>query len=292
MEKGVMKKRILWIGVALISLALCLIVALIYISKDAQRLPDNNPVNFKARFAVKPGQKVVVCAGDSITHGSVSVNYVDILSRWLPDGDYVFVNAGINSNLAYNLNLRLDDIIRCNPDYITILIGTNDANASLSDKNMRRLIKMMNLPQKPDREWFRSNLAALCVTLKASTRARIALLSLPPIGEDADSASFKRAMEYSRIIKEVALSQKMDYLPLNEAMTAGIRARGEKPSLSYEGNTASPLYKALAKHYILRKSYDEISEENGFLYLTDLLHLNTRGATMVAGFVQDFITRK
>ena len=188
--------------------------------------------------------------------------------------------------------MRLEDIIRCDPDYITILIGTNDANASLSDKTTRRLIRKMNLPRKPDREWFRSNLAALCVKLKAGTHARIALLSLPPIGEDADSVAFRRAAEYSGIIKDVALSQKVDYLPLNEAMTAEIRAHGKKPSLSYKGDTELPLYAALAKHYLLRESYDEISEGNGFLYLIDLLHLNTRGSTMVAGFVTDFITRK
>lgn len=288
-----MNKKILWTAGALLCVVLISAASLFYIIRDAQRLPVNEPAKFSAIDA-QPDKKIVVCAGDSITHGAVSINYVDILSRRLPAGNYAFVNAGINSNLAYNLKLRLNDIIKCNPDYITILIGTNDANASLSEGTMRRLMKVMNLPQKPDKEWFRSNLVEICEKLKTGTHARIALISLPPIGEDVNSEAFKRSIKYSMIIKEIAQSYQLDYLPLNETMTTNIAARGKKPSLLHlhKGNTTSSLYKALLKHYVLRKSYDEISEENGFLYLTDLLHLNTRGATMVADLVQNFVTQK
>ncbi len=287
-----MKQTVLRVGVILVVIVLVLIGGYFYISTDAERLPENRPAAFLAGPAAKPGAKVVVCAGDSLTHGAVSVNYVELLKRKFPDGTYAFVNAGVNSSLAYNLNTRVEDIVRCNPDYVTILIGSNDANASLGDRTARRLIRKMKLPRRPDRAWFRSNLVALCETLKARTHARIALLSLPPIGEDVDSVAFRRAAEYSGIIREVARSQNVDYLPLNEAMTAGIRARGQKPSLSHTGDTQLPLYAALAKHYLLRQSYDDISAGNGFLYLTDLLHLNTRGATLVADLVGAFITRK
>ncbi|HOG06509.1 MAG: SGNH/GDSL hydrolase family protein [Syntrophales bacterium] len=287
-----MKQTVPWTGVILVAVVLVLIGGYLHISTDAERLPENRPEVFLAQPAAKPGARVVVCAGDSLTHGAVSVNYVELLGRTFRDGGYEFVNAGVNSSLAYNLNRRLEDIIRCDPDYVTILIGSNDANASLGDPTARRLIRKMKLPRRPDRAWFRSNLVAVCEELKARTHARIALLSLPPIGEDVDSVAFRRAAEYSGIIKEVARSQNVDYLPLNEAMTAGIRARGQKPTLSHTGDTQLPLYAALAKHYLLRQSYDDISAGNGFLYLTDLLHLNTRGATLVAGFIGEFITRK
>ena len=39
--------------------------------------------------------------------------------------DFSIVNAGINGDLAWNLLERLDDVIDCNPNHITILIGTN-----------------------------------------------------------------------------------------------------------------------------------------------------------------------
>jgi acyl-CoA thioesterase I len=286
-----MKKKIL---ITLLALAVPLICAgavyyLIY--TDAQRLPDNNPKSFLTRGAEARQGTVVVCAGDSITHGRVSINYVDILSRRLSPRGFTFVNAGINSELAYNLGLRVDEIIRCDPDVVTILIGSNDANAILSGSAERRYLDEMRLPRKPDSAWFRSNLAAICARLKSGTRARVALLSLPPMGEEPGSAAYRRAAEYSRIIREVAAAEKVDYLPLNEAMTRQIEARGEKPVLVYRGDPEFAMYRVLARHYLLRQSYDEISERYRFLFLTDLLHLNTRGASTVAGLIEEYVTR-
>ncbi len=280
------------IMIALLVPAILLAVAIIIyavVYHDAQRLPDNNPRSYLARGVTARQRPVAVCAGDSITHGRVSVNYVDILSRRPSIKGYCFVNAGINSELAYNLRLRLDDIIRCDPAVITILIGTNDANASLNKKAARRAVSEMNLPRKPDRAWFRENLAALCSRLKSGTKARIALLSIPPIGEEPGSESFLRATEYSRIIREVAAEQKVDYLPLNETMSRGIQGRNVMPELRYEGDTEMPLYLVLARHYLLRQSFDEISEGYRFLYLTDFLHLNTRGATAMADLIEEYI---
>jgi lysophospholipase L1-like esterase len=257
---------------------------------DAQRLPSNNPGSFLSRGGAERKGAVVVCAGDSITHGRVSINYVDILSYRLSSRGFTLVNAGINSHLAYNLGLRLDEIIRCRPDVVTILIGTNDANATLSDSALQRYLAEMRLPRKPDSAWFRSNLASICSRLKAGTRARIALLSIPPMGEEPDSDAYLRAIEYSRIIKEVAAEQRVDYLPLSEEMTLRVEARGRKPAVEFRGDPEFAMYGVLARHYLLRQSYDEISESNGFLYLTDLLHLNTRGATLVADLIERYVT--
>ncbi len=281
------------IFIALLALTVplaCATVIYVIVYNDAQRLPANNPRSFLAQGAPRH-RAVVVCAGDSITHGTVSINYVDILSRRPSLREFAFVNAGINSEVAYNLRLRLDDIIRCDPEVVTILIGTNDANSSLAEGTARRLMREMRLPRKPDSAWFRENLAAVCAKLKAGTRARIALLSLPPIGEEPGSAAYRRAAEYSRIIWEVAAAQKVDYLPLNETMARHLAAHCVTPEVRYEGGTELPMYRALAKHYLLRKSYDEISEGYRFLFLIDLLHLNTRGASVVADLIEEYIQK-
>lgn len=62
----------------------------------------------------------------------VSGNCADILKEKFKDR-FKFINAGINSHLAYNLFIRLDKVIKCSPAKITILIGTNDVNSSLSE---------------------------------------------------------------------------------------------------------------------------------------------------------------
>lgn len=219
--------------VPLIGCILVLVVGFIGVYKrverQAQALPANNPLAF-VQQGNDARNKVLVCIGDSITHGTVSVNYVDMLANRLAERGVVVVNAGINSELAYNVTQRLDAIVACDPDYITILIGTNDANTSLSPRTAQRAIKEMRLPQPPTREWFRENLLKVCTELSTRTHARIALLSLPPIGERLDHPAFAASADYSRIIQEVAVSRHLAYLPLHEDMSAFLHQRVPSPS--------------------------------------------------------------
>ncbi len=282
--------------IILSSFLLCCVVSAIiiyaYVYHDAQALPSNSPGNYLSfNKILKQDKPLVICAGDSITHGTVSVNYVNILGKRLNTKEFAFVNAGINSELAWNLKQRLDEIISCHPAFITILIGSNDANGTLDPKTAARQIKSMKLPQSPGPEWFRKNLEEVCSILKEKTSAKIALLSLPPIGEETNSNAYRRAAEYSTIIKETAKKMKVAYLPLNETMDRGLISKKTKPKVIYRGDPEPVLYKTLAQHYLGRMSFDEIAERNGFLYLTDLLHLNTRGAELTADLIENFILR-
>ncbi|MCJ7622674.1 MAG: GDSL-type esterase/lipase family protein, partial [Anaerolineaceae bacterium] len=141
------------------------------------------PKAFLKKRGKASGRKVLVCMGDSITRGNVSANYVHILSQRLFERDFILVNAGINAELTYNLLQRLDEIIACEPDYITILIGTNDADGTLSEATASRQMRQMKLPQKSTSAWFESNLQKIITELQTHTEAKIALLSIPPIGE-------------------------------------------------------------------------------------------------------------
>jgi lysophospholipase L1-like esterase len=152
-------------------------------------------------------------------------------------------------------------------------------------------MKEMGLPRRPDSAWFRDNLAAICARLRAGTQARVALLSLPPMGEEPGSEAYRRAADYSRIIREIAAAEHVDYLPLNETMTRQIEALGVLPNVLFRGDPEFTMYRVLARHYLLRQSYDDIAAGYGFLFLTDLLHLNTRGASAVADLVGDYVDR-
>ena len=225
--------------------------------------------------------------GDSITHGRVSFNYVDLLQNRPAFQNVIVVNAGINSELAYNVRQRLGDVIRIRPDVITILIGTNDANAALSQANTKRAIKNMGLPQTPTLDFYRENLTAVCLALKEKTGAQIALLSLPPIGEDLDHPAAKQAATYSRVIRETAGKLDLAYLPLHETMTAYIRAHPGRPKAYTDYWQLTPNL-GYIQHFILGRSFDEISRGNGFVLLTDFLHLNHIGANMTADLIEGF----
>lgn len=260
----------------------------LYGYRRATKLPDDRPAVF-LKSPPSPRGTVVVCAGDSNTHGRVCVNYVDMLSGRLSPQGFTFVNAGVNSELSWNLLLRVDDIIRCDPDFVTVLIGSNDANGTLSDRVARRQVKEMELPRKPDAAWFAENLQALCAILKEKTRARVALLSIPPIGEDVESRAFRRAAEFGGIIQKIARDEGVAYLPLNEKLVECIGRSCLRPKLVYDDGGEAPMYAALVKRFLFGKSFDEISRGNGFAVLTDLLHLNTAGAATAAALIEEFI---
>jgi len=272
-------------------LIIILIVAITYTLIKAQKLPLNSPVNFLEDSAQDNNQKTVVCVGNSITHGQVSYNYVNILSERLSVDGYQFVNAGINGNLAYNVVNRLDKIIGCDPDYVTVLIGTNDANASLSEKNSARYMKDMALPEKPNAEFFRKNVKELISQLKKRTNAKIAILSLPPIGEDINHIAYQRTKEYSVIILDVAQENNVDYLPLHEKITEYLLAEDHHPRLSYDNGFRIIMIKGIFSHFLLGTSFDKIATNNGFLIVTDFLHLNHRGSKMVADLIKNWILK-
>ena len=85
----------------------------------------------------------LICLGDSITRGQVSADYVALLRTRLPDD--TVINAGVNYEPSSELVKRLDAVIAQDPDVVTVLIGTNDANATLSGKRARALRRRWKL---------------------------------------------------------------------------------------------------------------------------------------------------
>ncbi|MBN1882344.1 MAG: SGNH/GDSL hydrolase family protein [Deltaproteobacteria bacterium] len=282
-----MKKALMIAGIVVVVLVVFVVIFYTALSRAAQKPPDNRPAVYISEVMPESDLPTLVCAGDSITHGRVSHNYVDLLAERL-NGEVDVINAGINGELAWNLLARSDEIIACDPEYVTILIGTNDANGSMSEEKGRAQIKEMGLPQTPTKEWYKENLIALCEKLIAYTDAEIALLSLPPINEDIDHEAYARAMEYSLVIEEVADELDLAYLPLNETMDASLRGAGGNPAIGYEDQTKA-MYIGIAKHFVLKKSFEEIADANGCLLITDTLHLSETGANIVADLIEEFV---
>ena len=261
-----------------------------YAYYHGNKKPDNNPSRFLKNKGSQSGKaKVVVCIGDSITHGNASCNYVDMLAERLDGRGFDFINAGINSELAYNVLQRLDEIIECDPDFVTIMIGTNDSNKSRTEEDAKKAIKQMHLPQRPTAEWYRSNLFEICRALKEKTNARIAILSIPIITEDSNHPAFRHSLPFIDIVSEVAEKESLAYLPLRERMVAFVMEHPSSTRHTFErrnylGNMS------FAWHFFLKKSWNDIGKSNGFNLLTDFVHLNCRGAEMVADLIEEFIS--
>jgi lysophospholipase L1-like esterase len=246
-----------------------------------------NPPRAFLRRGRPPGARaVVVCAGDSLTQGVGSADFIAPLERRFAGRGVVFVNAGVSGNLAWNVCQRLDEVVACRPDAITLLVGTNDVHATLDVRWTERFRRDQRLPLSPSLDWFRENVGAILERLRAETTARVAVLTLPPIGEDLGSALNARVREYNDAIAGICAAHGVACLPLHESLVAAVpRGRVAPP---YDGSTRV-MWRSVAKRFLLHRTWNRISAEHGLWLLTDHVHLNDRGAAIVAGLVGDFV---
>jgi lysophospholipase L1-like esterase len=236
--------------------------------------------------------KTVVCFGASLTAGTVSFNYLDLLGARPSLAAFRFINHGVNGDLAWNGLDRLDQVIAERPDFVTILIGTNDVNATMSERNFARYKAFNHLPTEPTMAWYERNLGTIVKRLKQETDARLALLSLAVIGEDLDHEANRKIALYNDAVRRVAREETIAYLPLHERMVVYLREHeGDRtqlpPRLEYRDglhNTGN----ALALH-ATGLSWDEVSRRNGLLVTTDTLHLNSVGAGMIADLIEGWL---
>ena len=238
--------------------------------------------------------KTVCCFGASLTSGTVSFNYLDLLSARPALKDFEFINHGVNGDLAWNGLQRLDKVEDDDPDFVTIMIGTNDVNATMSERNWLRYKSFNHLPTRPTLEWYEQNLKEIVTRLKKETAAKLALLSLAPIGEDLSHEANKKVEKYNEVVRRIAHDENIDYLPLHEEMIAYLLAHEEDraklgPRLEYRDglhNTAN----SLGLHST-GLTWDEVSQRNGLLLLTDTLHLNSKGAGIVADLIEGWLLK-
>ena len=96
-------------------------------------------------FAIQPGQTVLF-TGDSITDcgrrgdarpfGAGYVRMcVDLINARHPDNGCTFINTGIGGNVVLDLfNRWTDDVIRHQPDWLSVMIGINDLHRKMGDE--------------------------------------------------------------------------------------------------------------------------------------------------------------
>jgi len=236
--------------------------------------------------------KTVVCFGASLTAGTVSFNYLDLLSSRPSLAEFQFINHGVNGDLAWNGLERLDRVIAERPDFVSILIGTNDVNATMSERNLARYMAFNHLPTEPSLTWYESNLDAIVGRLQRETQAKLAIHSLALIGEDLEHEANRKIELYNDAVRRVARERNLAYLPLHERMVAYLHEHeGDRaqlpPRLEYRDglhNTGN----ALALHSS-GLTWDEVSHRNGLLLLTDGLHLNSVAAGMIADLIEGWL---
>lgn len=230
----------------------------------------------------------VVLFGDSITRGLVSANYIDLLAERLGGMGYRFVNAGVNNDHSYNLVLRTGSVIARQPETVIMLIGTNDVISSLSwlAASFNRARK--SLPFLPTLRWYEENVTRIVRRLKDETGARVALASIPVLGEDLHSQPIQTVELFNSRLRDIAVREGTAYIPVFERQAAYLRSNGSLPPRTY--TLSIPLMAELtARRAFLREDYDRFSQRKGFHLLTDGVHMNSQGAQLIAEAMEEYL---
>ncbi len=235
-----------------------------------------------------PGAKtVVVCVGDSITEGVGSADWVAMLGERVGAQGIQAVNAGVAGDLAWNVLQRIDTVIRCDPDIVILMVGTNDVALEPVSFLSRLTLRMKGVRRPPTTEWFTENVSGILRRLRSETHARIALMEIPMLGEDLKSKTNERVDTYNEALHLIATERAVNCLPLHDRLVE-LLPPGHVPP-PYEVKIGLTV-KAQLQHHVLRHSWDEVSAGNGLALLTDHTHLSERAAQVVAGLATEFVT--
>ncbi|MBB4932142.1 lysophospholipase L1-like esterase [Lipingzhangella halophila] len=239
------------------------------------RAPANNPDEFLSNGPRPQTDTVVVAAGSSSTHASASGDYVRMLRESLGDQGYEFVNAGSNGATSTDVLDSLDEIVEIDPDVVTILIGGNDVRDFGGAAGVGK---------------YRKNMTRILDRLDAETSAEVALISPQPSGEDPENPNNRALAQYIDVLTDLADTRDATYIPLNEELADLIAAEGRPPRP--DGFSFGAAYASGFRHHILRQSWDEIAEDNGYAVYTDGLHLSDTGARTAADLVADWLSER
>jgi lysophospholipase L1-like esterase len=238
-----------------------------------RQLPARSP----SAYPADPGRPRVVCLGASTIHGNVGFNIVNELARRLPDKN--LINAGVNGNTSAQVLARVPVVVACTPDVVIVQVGANDALA------MRNSPMARNGTERPTLGSFATNLTAIVGSL-AATGARIALMSIQPVGERLDAEINQDIDRINEVVRHTAQAEGIGYLPLNERLKELLNVRGTGRAAS---DSPLPVLKVIILHLGLGIGLDRIGRWNGFAVHTDGLHLASPAGLVAADLIERFL---
>ncbi|TGL88637.1 SGNH/GDSL hydrolase family protein [Leptospira congkakensis] len=256
---------------------------------QATKVPANNLKSAVETNSIKTPK--VVFLGDSITHGRVSYDYVDSIAKNPNLSNYQIINEGINSRLTVQILEQLENLKKLNPDYVFLLIGTNDLKATLSSEEYDRYASLWKLKEPVTEESFVNNLTKIIQTIQKETKAKLIVFSPPVLGEDPNSVPFQRSKRFAELTKQVTTKEKTIYKPLHETLSKGLEESKLSSRKPYIQSTWA-MYWTILKYYSTTASWDDLGDSNGYYYLTDAIHLNARGGKILEAMALEEILPK
>jgi lysophospholipase L1-like esterase len=312
---------------------------------ELTRPPSNNPWKFLLAFSQVEKEKrkapVLVCLGDSITHGQVSANWVSeilpsltqkinhsgtLRQETLFQYPLYVINAGQNALTSRVIvRERIKPTLECQPYYVVVMIGTNDVLGMYLDwygRYLRRSFKLKE--EEPSWKAFERNVGDILDGLveaessdeKSTPGRKVAICTLPPLGEDLTSDANRYVKQANTMIEKVAEARNkkknnksvITVLPVFEKMQARLLQQVHQPPPSSSQGTgiAKPnfwkrpnvdfyyLYAAVMAPFrvILGFQWKRISKVVDHELLADPVHLNENGGEIVTELVVEWLLKE
>jgi lysophospholipase L1-like esterase len=285
------------------------------------RPPHNGPHEFvkqdNKRGKRDEDERVLVCLGDSLTHGACSANWVDdvvpSLTKQLQKDiktktTLTVVNAGQNGICTHTvLHEKVNHVVACRPDYIFIMIGSNDAMAIYREDWASERMHAWNLTEKPTEDVLIRNLTDTVKALLDQTTAVIAIATLPPFGENVNSASNKiiqsinsriKTLEYhflGEIKSDSRETTRVSVIDVNSALWAEINSqrsrKNTKPTHSIDMFLPYATVMGIL-HCVFGLSWNALTRLSGNVVLCESLHLNEDGGSILRNEVVHWLMDK
>ncbi|MCO4769518.1 MAG: hypothetical protein KDA24_05760 [Deltaproteobacteria bacterium] len=226
---------------------------------------------------------VLLCLGDSLTHGHIGADWVGPLRAHLAPKGVGVANGGVNGQQAWNLLQRLDADLACMPSAVVLMIGSNDVMAAERPDRARQYVKDNTLPHTPDLPWSQEQYTALVDRLRAAT-PHLALCTIPPLGADESHPAEQLVRRWNDSIRAHAERLEAPLLDVHAAVWP-LNAEASRP---YEGSfrdVGRLLAAAGFAHYILGRSWDRIASDGSWGAMIDGIHFSDAAAARVGDLV-------
>ena len=279
---------LLFILYLLIATVILITVVYFYVSSIAATPPKGRADDLSQELSLKSG-RVIACIGDSLTHGNIGECWVERLRNEYPED--TVLNEGINGDVAWQVNNRIESIVNCSPDIIILMIGSNDAMASFNKKSGERYKSNNKLPEIPTFKSYKKLLPKLLDRLNGTSK--IAICTLPPIGENRDSAINVHIRKFNDFIELTANNKNINLIPVSKLLWDDLSKRTYHVKSDYDPNSLPiirRIYGGMVHHYIFKKPWDEIAKSRGQWLLFDQIHLGERAAKILFNATKKYIS--
>jgi lysophospholipase L1-like esterase len=226
----------------------------------------------------------IAFVGDSLTSGQPGSSFVAILRQRLPD--CTLVNLGRGNDTVISLYRRISRVHFAQPfDLAFLLIGINDV-ADHPPRSFRVVNALLRqVPARDTQEFCRYYGATLDVLCRQAKR----VIAVSPLlkGEDISSTANRKVEQLAGVIQDLATQYaQVDYV---DARSAFIRELDGKRTTDY---LPTSVLRVMADTLTLRSDaqIDRKAAERGLHLTLDGIHLNRRGAEMVAEAFEEIIT--